>query len=355
MLKKSEALEKLSRGDLKFPPLILRVVSTEALWRRVTLDWIAELEWEEETVTFAVEYIRISTPKSLRAAINLLASTKDQIGPFPEAEQLRPMVMAPFLDEDELLQLTDERISGIDFCGNGVVIIPGKWLVYRTGQPNQYPSSLPIKQIYRGKSSLVGHVLLLKRQFSQVSELKKEIEDRGASISLGTVSKVLKSLDQELIVSRQEGVALLQAGLLLDQLKKSYEPPEDLQRIRGRLPEDSAQLQNITRAGERLRIKVAVSGAQHYAQLPTSDRFPPIYVESLERLSESIGFQPTSRFSDVELRQTRDPIIYFDRRKDEGICWTSPVQTYLELATGGKREREIGEELRPKILGGEID
>lgn len=92
-----------------------------------------------------------------------------------------------------------------------MVVVPGSWLVYRTGQPNAYPSSRYIKSVYRGRSSLVSWVLLLQRSFDTVSAVRREVLERGGRISLGTVSKVLMSLEEDLLVSRKDGIRLLAA------------------------------------------------------------------------------------------------------------------------------------------------
>lgn len=44
--------------------------------------------------------------------------------------------------------------------------------------------------------------------------------------------------------------------------------------------------------------------------------------------------------------------IYFDRRRDanDGIFYTSPLQVYLELAVGGKREQETAAQSAERFL-----
>ena len=360
MLDQQTALRKLAQGQVQLPPFKLRLLETEASAdgnRR--FDWIVELTWEDDSARFAVEYIRVATPKNFQGALAQLRSLGEAALPTrglpPPPAPLLPMVMAPYLDPSELDQLAEQQISGIDFCGNGVVVVPGKWLVYRTGQPNRYPSSAPIKQIYRGKSSLVGRLLLLGEGFSQVSALRDAIEERGVKISLGTVSKVLKVLEQELVVSREDGVAVVQPDLLLDRLAENYEPPADLERIRGRVPERPGLLEELTSLAQEEGIKLAASGALRYAQIPASDRYPPIYVEALDELVDPIAFQWTERFANVEFWETPDPLVYFDRRRIEDVWWSSPVQTYLELTQGGIRDREFAAELRVRLLEGEFD
>lgn len=72
---------------------------------------------------------------------------------------LLPMVMAPHLSETKLNGLAARGVSGIDLCGNAVVLAPGEWSFYRSGKPNRFPSTAPIKKVYVGTSSLVGRIL----------------------------------------------------------------------------------------------------------------------------------------------------------------------------------------------------
>lgn len=353
MLSESTALAKLAQGEPGFPPLEVSLVSAEARVEAPDrkLDWILELTWRDERIRFVVEYTRLSTPKNLRAAINQLQSFQGTLDLWDEPNELYPMLMAPYLGEDDLEELMSRDLSGIDFCGNGIVIVPGRWLIYRTGEPNQYPSSYPIKRIYQGKSSLVGRLLLVQREFDQISDVKREIEARDASISLSTVSKVLQVLEEKLVISRENRrVSVLQPDLLLDELTRNFEWPEDLERVRGKLPDTPDQLPDLARIARESGLKFAVSGSARYAQMPTSDWYPPIYVESLQRFTDEIDFEEGGRFSNAELRETASPLVYFDRREEQDVYWTSPVQTYLGLANGGKREKEIAQEMRPKLL-----
>lgn len=358
MLSESAAREKVIRGGIGFPPLQLNVLAADVITATGrAVDWVVELSWGDERVQFGVEYIRVSTPKNIRMAIDQMTSSRDDLGFLYERGPLLPMIMAPFLGKDDLEQLVRAGLSGIDFSGNGVVIVSDKWLVYRSGEPNLYPSSATIKRIYQGKSSLVGRVLIVEPRFSRITDLKEEIEARGAAITLGTVSKVLSGLDQDLIVSREDGVTLLQPDLLLDRLAMNYDLPNDLERNTGRLPDDVDLPRAMSRLSDESGVKIAASGMARYGQMP-SDRSPPIYVESFEQVAEELrklGFQWTRAFANSELLATRDPLPYFDRRKDDGVYWTSPVQTYLELANGGKREQEIANEMRPKLLRGDFD
>jgi hypothetical protein len=58
-------------------------------------------------------------------------------------------------------------------------------------------------------------------------------------------------------------------------------------------------------------------------------------------------FAPTERFATIALMETPDEEVYFDRRDD---LTSSPVQTFLELSHGDKRDRETAGQVREVIL-----
>ena len=70
-----------------------------------------------------------------------------------------------------------------------------------------------------------------------------------------------------------------------------------------------------------------------------------IYCSDLEAVRRGIGagFTETDRFSNMKLLETEDDFVYFDRRSR---LIASPVQVYLELATGEKREKETADQVR---------
>ena len=74
-----------------------------------------------------------------------------------------------------------------------------------------------------------------------------------------------------------------------------------------------------------------------------------LYCSNLESLLKRLGtdLEETSRFPNIELLETDEDFVYFDARDDLAA---SPVQTYLELMQGDKREQETAEQLRKTIL-----
>ena len=224
----SKALASLRRGEVAFSPFSLapRPEIEDSNGRRS--DFVLEMTWNGRTRLFAVECKANATPAILEEAIQ-------QIRRASRPPLLWPMVFVPYLSDANLQRLEQEGVSGLDLCGNGVVTVPGEWLVYRTGKPNLYPQSFPIKNVFRGSSSLVARVFLLRRVFGAVGEIRAEIERRGGAVALSTVSKVLARLEEELIVGRRSGeIRLLQQDKLLQALSENYRPPEVTRRFLGK-------------------------------------------------------------------------------------------------------------------------
>jgi hypothetical protein len=352
-----ETFEKLA-SQVEFPPLnvvevdyapALRATSDYQRWMRNRPDLLVDLEWQGEREQFLVELKQRSTPSDVEGAIRQLQGYLQAFAPSRPGRELRLMVMAPYLSPEALDRLSAENISGIDFSGNGVVTIPGKWFVYRTGAPNRFPSSAPIKNVFSGSSSLVARAFLLRREFPSVGEVQEEISRRGGSISLPTVSKVLKTLEEELIIGKGETIRLLDAKRLLDQLLKNYREPRVRRRLKIKVGSFEDALSQFKSNADRDEVLVAGDSPSRYVVMPSVDALR-IYTSSTEGLLRGVDFEETTRFPSFELVETSDQTVYFDRRKGDGFYWTSPIQVYLELAAGGKREQETAAQLREDLL-----
>jgi len=60
--------------------------------------------------------------------------------------------------------------------------------------------------------------------------------------------------------------------------------------------------------------------------------------------------KPTSRFVNLEIRATEDPLVFFDVRIKDGLPCASPVQVYIEYAAGDKRDQETAVQVRERLL-----
>lgn len=347
----------LARGELAFPPL--EVLSFEAEVRKESagrasiLDGVLTLRWAERTFKFGVEFKRFGTPKAIEEAV------------FQAREQCRgwdflPLVVVPFLSRDRLALLEAEGVSGLDLCGNGVVVVPGELLVYRTGNPNRFPAEGAIKNVYRRNSSIVARAFLLAPRYESVRALLAEIRRRGGEVTIATVSKVCTALDEEIVIERardeskgrEKQLRLLQPEKLLDLLTSNYAAPTVTRRTAGKCVLAYPDLvRTLQTWAEGSGNRVAETGASSALAYSTMVREPmrSFYCTDLDGLRKVLGeeLRETDRFANLELLETTDEFVYFDRRDDLAA---SPVQTYLELMAGDKRERETAEQVRRLIL-----
>ncbi len=344
-------LDRMRNGELSLPPAELRVLDVEpAAEARAYADAVIEARWGGQCVRFLAEVKQLATPKSLRQAI---ATARGVASP----PATYPMVIVPYLSPAKLAELEAAKVSGVDLCGNGVLVVPGQMLIFRSGRPNGYPQSVKLKNVYRGKNSLVPRAFLIQSEFSQVKGIVELLKQRRGDVGFSTVSKVLKRLDEELVVSRTGGtIRLLQADVLLEKLAANYEPPKIVGLYRGRCDLPSNEIiQRLTFAAPGQKDMVIMTGAASVEKYAAMAREPVVSVYTALSPRELLAgsntdVKETELFANLEIVQTTDARVFFDPRVEEGLSFASPVQTYLELANGDKRQKDAAEQVKRGIL-----
>ena len=353
MLAESEVVEQLSVRTVSLPPL--RFAKTKKVAATAgSYDLLLDATWKEGRARFAVECRAQSTPRTFEAAVLKCQSISPPKGSLP-------MLVVPYLRESQLLELEQRGLSGIDLCGNGVVIVPGKLTIFRTGCENRYASYAPIKNIYRKNTSMVARVLFAVPNSSSVQAIGRAVNERNpfvarlnrTAMQLSTVSKALKGMEEDLIIDRTNGIRLMQPDKLLEKLAENYEVSASARRKRLKVAVEPGQLPAMLRtqadAASVLVTATGVSSVGRYAVMQRGDLLS-VYCSKLEPLIECLNAKENDRFPNVELIETEDPTLYFDAQEENGFSWASPVQTYLELITGDKRDRETADQVRTLIL-----
>ncbi len=345
-----EATKRIMSGELLLPPLVITLKSIGTLFRNYPVDIFLQARWQDKTYAFGALYKSRSTPKEFQSAV-------DQVQRVSSASGLPPMILMPFLKEKQLLELAERQISGLDFSGNGVVVVPGHLFVFRTGSANLFPASETIQNVYRRSSAIVPRALLACPVFETVNSVDAFIQLRGGRISdlsLSTVSKVLKVLEEDLIISRENSqIRLIQPEKLLDKLVGSYTRPVLRRFLVGKSPQDTTTLaglltQNSTRYQVWL-VGTGVGSVNQYAVM-ARENFLSVYCTDQYRLLTGVEFKETNRFPNLEVIETIDKSVYFDLRPIKGFAWASPVQTYLELMAGDQRDKDTANQVKALIL-----
>lgn len=339
--------ELLQSGEITLPPLEIEVVSLNAPGGE---DAIVDARWKSKTCRYVVEYKSDSKPKTLRAAM-------DQAKRFANrSDNVQPMIMVPYLSDKKLEELSCEGVSGIDLCGNGIVEAPGLFSVTRTGKPNRYPDSEPLRTAYRGETSVVARALLLRDTFDSVGEVLDFIETRSGTVAMSTVSKALKRLEQDLVIERAStpAVRVIDRQKLVEQLTSNYRPAKQLKTWTGKVDLSKEELRmRIAEIARQLPVvQTGMGSAERYVVFKGESVFEAYTKTPIANILAKLGSdaKETSAFPNLRLIQTDDQRVFFDKRDNIAA---SPIQVWLEMADGDKRSREAGEPLRQRMIMGQ--
>jgi hypothetical protein len=349
-------LRLLAQGRVDVSPLKVVAVEIEPARKGRPKGSAADadlvLRWQKKEYCFAVECKTIFTPKEIATAVETAKRTS-------KPPRSYPMVFAPYLPESQLRLLQEQQVSGLDLSGNVLILVPGEILVCRTRAPNKFRRMGVIKNVYRKNSSIVARIFLLKPQYDSITELMDEIKTRGGIVTWATICKVCTSLDQDLVIERTKGKALrtrslrlIQPEKLLDLLTANYAPAPIKQRLTAKTALAPDQFRRrLMNWGRETAEKAVLTGSSSVGEYAVMAREPiqSFYCSNLNSLLKRFGtdLEETSRFPNVALLETDKEFVYFDARD---TLVASPVQTYLELMRGDKREQETAEQVRRAIL-----
>ena len=349
MLTQKDIIELLEREPIELTPLRFVRSTVPSI---PNVDVAYDVSWAgNQGYRFVAEVKARATSQALAAAAQRAKSHAfDARGSFP-------LVIVPYLSPSSLDEVERLGISAVDLCGNGVVQVPQQWLVVRSGRPNRFRGTDPLRGAYRGVAALVARAFVAQPRLARVSDVLGFITARGGRITLATVSKALARLEEDLVIGRDPtGFRLLQADKLLSRLREAYQPPSIRSKLALKTTLSDVDLhRQLRRATESLGGRLALTGISSasrqtvIAAEPITSLYCSVRPEELASAA-SIDPAPQRHFPDLELLQTDDAGVYFDTREDDGRLLSSPVQTWLELVTGDKRSQEVAHDLQVRIL-----
>lgn len=330
-----DVFEELTRDNSLYSPL--KVSIKESVQKNN--DGVVKVEWADRLISLNAEIVNKSSPKLIS---NKIRNIKEN-NPFLELLMIVPNLSSSILDI-----LKKYQVSGIDLNGNYYITEPDL-LAIRLDRKNKFKESTPIKKIYSGTSSVVSRYLLCTSVIpKEVGKITDEIKERGCDITISTVSKVLKRLEEDLILSRSsKAFKLLQKDKLLDNLSNEYIPPKITRQRKLKVPIGPLKFLKDARTNEG--IKWCLTGDSSAAKY-TSGAFPvaqEVYIESIPK--DWLQWED-DRFYNIVLNETESSFVYFDNKVFDGLPLSSKLQSYLELATGDKRQKEISASLRTDLM-----
>lgn len=345
-IKESAMIARFQVGEILLPPLVVQAVDIvggqhDRADARIKLGF----SLEREGFKFAVESKARSTPQSVQWAMAQARSAA--------REDEWPMIQVPYLSMRCLDELEKAQVSGVDLCGNGVVIVPERVCVVRSGQPNLYRDSRPLINPYRGRSSMVARLFVMRPHWDSLTELTAEIRKEGVELSLSQTSKAVQALTEEMIVSKNGGrITLTEPLRLLDHLAREWQRPKIHRRQALRL-ESRVNWPLVFSSNPQL--KWAVTGECSAARHAVIAQGGPLQIAvSSLALAEALlkgSRENVPSFADLELIETIDEGLFFANEVDmDGIRWAGRLQTWLELQAGDARQQEAARDIRTQIL-----
>jgi hypothetical protein len=357
----NELFESLILNDTLFPPVHLDARLDDYSRDIPTPLFSLHATWSDKAEKYVVEDRSASSPRDLRNAISIARAYSQLHNGF------RPLVILPYLSEDALKMLDAQDMSGLDLCGNGI-LLSEHFRILRTGYPNLYKGTRPIRNPYVGDSSVFVRAFLLQSEFTSLTELRSFVIRRmftdvhdlftpptATHFTLGTASKVVKTLEDELVVRKEGDQIILQdANRLTNLLRRGQRPTESFRLIgKTSLSNEQiwAKLLEIRQNNGIRSVATGLASAGHYGVLSGIDKLS-LYVDNLQLASNMLEIQPGRAFANVELIEDRKNVVYFDSRTDGNVHWASPIQTWLELASAGPREHEAAGQLEQILIDG---
>jgi len=302
-----------------------------------------------------VEIVPMATPKALTEKCRQIVDYLSKI----KTPKLVPLIVAPYIGKRQAQILVTEGISWLDLCGNMRVEIPGRVYIERTGNKNKYPDTAPIKKIFQGTSALVSRALLLKPEgFKSQYELVDFINSRNANITISTVSRVLKSLEEELLVSKTKSlISVPDAARLLDRLTEGYINPT--RRNESKIYKFGCADFETSFRRVLVARQLAYAACGFYAAklkgLATTGEIT-IAVKDIEKARERFQLdKPDAEFGNLGIIETEEPGIWFNIEQEPAMPVVDDIELYLEMTIDTPRGPKVAELLRQRILRGPTD
>ena len=267
---------------------------------------------------------------------------------FDDDETIAVLVV-PYMSSAGAETAERARLNWIDLSGNAHIRADDLH-VWVQGRPNERRASGRPSSPFAPKSARVSRMLLLdpSRWWRQ-----KELA-AATDLDDGSVSRIVKRLDEELLLERQ-GPELRprDPGLILDAWKEDYRFDRH-QAVSGHISGNGLEL---ARKLEDLLVDQEV----HYAftGLPAAwafDRFArfrltSVYVDADPHLvAEGLDMRIASKGANVQLLGPDDVGVFAGEGEQDELWCVSAVQTYLDLLALPERAAEAAGHLRKRRL-----
>lgn len=266
-----------------------------------------------------------------------------------------PLLITPYLSTQNLETLEQHNLSGVDFCGNGILLWKGFFMM-RSGFKNQF-KSLPVamKNPYMGVAVQVAETLLNCNFFPTQKHICNSILKKSGQISLSQVNKALKTMEDDSIICRRGRIICLRdADSLLASLKKNHKRRKVTKRLYVMKSRD-INIQQIIDFLNSSDIRWCHSplSSLHYTQ--DFKEYGPLgfRVNNSGLLMSSFPFEETKLpgQADYVFEEVTEPLAYYNTTiLQNGRRLSNDLECYLEVNPDNEQKEKAIKSLRARII-----
>ena len=354
-LTEKQVRQSLTNMGERYAPLkIYRLTEQTSLLDGCKVDVVIDFSIQNgPSFKAVVEIQTVATPQNILMGARQLAS---YIANNKEPDRV-PLLVAPYIGTKQAKILEEKGISWLDLSGNMSIRVSNRVYIERTGKPNRFPDTAPIKKIFQGTSSLVSRALLLQPEgFSSLYEMVNFINDRNAKITLSTVSKVVKKLDEELLINRDKSfVTVADREKLLERLAQGYKNSTERKR-RNTYRFVIEGIEQLSDGITALCKDYLACGfyASQIKGLAVTDKMT-IFVKNIEQFRRKaeeklVSITADAEFGNFIITETNDPGVWFNADYQITVSVVDDIELYLEMMVDTPRGPKIAEQLKRRIL-----
>tara|TARA_R110002096_G_scaffold206192_8_gene392368 strand:+ start:9706 stop:10851 length:1146 start_codon:yes stop_codon:yes gene_type:complete len=292
---------------------------------------------------------------------------------LPKKTPVYGLLAAPWISRRAGEVIEQAGLGWFDLAGNCHISVRG-FHDHREGIPNPYVEESRKVAWSSEKAQLVLRTMLHPENVKRSWRLRELVEAVTSGVSLGMVQKVThRLLEENYAVDTPNGVQIANPSDLLIAWGQAYKSGKRESK-RYYTPLHGAELQNaivqFSKVAHDQRspdsdlrrprvVYAAYSAAKWYAPFGRSP-FTELYIVStlnpgfryLEDSAAAMQLQTVPEGENVVITQVRDEAVFWRAEQVSPDLWaTNPIQTYLDLVSGGERGQEAAEHLlKHKII-----
>jgi hypothetical protein len=200
---------------------------------------------------------------------------------------------------------------------------------------------------------MVGRQLLAQPRQNSLGGLRSAIQEAGAELSLSQVSKAVRAMEEDLVLSKPGRNIMLQDPLrLIDRLGDEWPGYPVKRRQALRLPAGVDWAEALNSIPNLRWTATGESSARRYTAFSQGGPIQ-LAVSNLPLAEKALRGTPEDviSYADLELKETDEAGLFFSNEVDEtGKIWASRLQTWLELQKGDGRQQEAAKEIKEQLF-----